>query len=384
MERRTRGDWKVGLMAVLVAGLVGMLVAALLPRLLTWDAPSSRTDHRTALTPGPTTATGIFAPGLTVPASWKRVLPGLILSDFSHYDTLITSAQQTDRVAACALPSHPWPQMAPPTFVLSDDGGRTWEQRAIPVVGMVWSCDLRGDAFDPDTYALSVTHIVQGKAGGPDQTVVTHDGGRTWRLESPPVRMDYSCVPLLQRLGMPQWVEVDACAVDPSDPAHLYAITATAASAPGHGLSLYETRDDWRSWRLLHTWSTAERLMEFHFTTSALYVVDNQDLGGEQGVYRSGDGGATWKRLVLKSPVSTVNYFGPTGRLLATAFPQLFQIDPTTGAPTSLGEMPVIDEGNGEVGGVISAAAICEGNQPSLVVSGPFGAYVRMLPPDGA
>lgn len=388
MERHTRGGWKVGLKPGLVAALLGMLVAVLLSGLLTRGAPSHRTGHRASLTPGPTAAMEVSAPGLTVPASWKQVLPGLILSDFSHYNTLVTSAQQPDRVAACGMPSHPWPQMVAPTFVLSVDGGRTWEQQAIPVVGMVWSCDLRGDIADPDTYALSVTHIVQGKAVGPDQTVVTHDGGRTWRLESPPARMDYSCVPLLQRLGMPQWVDVDACAVDPSDPVHLYAITATptkeAASTPGHGLSLYETRDDWRSWSLLHTWSTAERLMEFHFTTSALYVVDNQDLGGEQGVYRSSDGGATWVRLVLKSPVSTVNYFGPTGRLLATAYPQLFQIDPATGTPTLLGEVPVINESNGEVGGVISAVAVCEGNQPSLVVSGPYGNYVRMLPPEGA
>jgi hypothetical protein len=274
--------------------------------------------------------------------------------------------------------------MVPPTFVLSDDGGRTWEQRAIPAVGIVWSCDLRGDPADPDTYALSVTHIFQGKAGGSDQTVVTHDSGRTWLLESPPAHMDYSCDPLPQRLGMSHWIEVDACAVDPSDPSHLYAITATAASTPGHGLSLYETRDGWRSWRLLHTWSTAQRLMEFHLTTSALYVVDNQDLPGKQGVYRSNDGGASWARLFLKSPVSTVDYFGPTGRLLATDYPQLFQINPATGTPTLLGEVPVINESNGNVVGVISAVAVCEGNQPSLVVSGPYGTYVRMLPPNDA
>ena len=122
------------------------------------------------------------------------------------------------------------------------------------------------------------------------------------------------------------------------------------------------------------------RLMDFHYTSSALYVVDNQDSGGGQGVYRSVDGGTTWKKLPLKSPLSTVDYFGPTGRLLATAYPRLFQVDPITGKPTLLGEVPVTQEGNGAVGGVISAVAISEGSQPSLVVSGPYGTYVRALP----
>ena len=214
--------------------------------------------------------------------------------------------------------------------------------------------------------------------------VLTHDGGRTWRIESPPASMNYSCATLLQHLKMPEWVEVDSCAIDPSDPAHLYAITATSASTEWRGLSLYETRDGWSSWRLLHTWGTAQRLMEFHYTSSALYVVDSQDLGGEQGVYRSTNSGTTWKKLPLKSPTSTVDYFGSTGRLLSTYYPRLFQIDPITGKPTLIGEVPVIQESNGDVGGIISAVAICEGSQPSLVVSGPYGTYVRTLPPLGS
>ena len=64
------------------------------------------------------------------------MLPGLILSDFSHFDTLVTNPAQSGRIAACAMPPHPWPKMASPIFVISDDGGRTWQQRAIPVVGM--------------------------------------------------------------------------------------------------------------------------------------------------------------------------------------------------------------------------------------------------------
>jgi hypothetical protein len=111
MERHTRGGWKIGLTVVLVAALLGVLVAALLPGLLTWGATFHRNGHGTSLTPGPTAATGVFASGLTVPANWKQVLPGLILSDFSHYNTLVTSAQQTDRVVACALPPRRWPQM---------------------------------------------------------------------------------------------------------------------------------------------------------------------------------------------------------------------------------------------------------------------------------
>lgn len=382
MERPKWGGWRVRLTAGFVAVLLGALVAVLLSSLLAQFAPSHRSGLTSSTTPAPTglaTTSGLF-----VPAGWKQVLPGLILSDFSHPDALVASPAQPGRVAACALPPHPWPEMRAPLFVLSDDGGRTWQQWAIPVVGMIWSCDLRGDTLDPNTYALSVSHITQGRAEGYDETAVTHDGGHTWSLESAPASMDYPCATLLRLLKLPEWVEVDSCAVDPSDPTHVYAITATSASAEWRGLSLYETRDGWSSWRLLHTWGTAVRLMGFHYTSSALYVADNQDSGGGQGVYRSADAGATWKKLPLTSPLSTIDYFGPTGRLLAAHFPQLFQIDPTTGNPTLLGEAPVTQESNGSVGGVISAVAICEGSQPSLVVSGPYGTFVRALPPLGS
>jgi hypothetical protein len=102
--------------------------------------------------------------------------------------------------------------------------------------------------------------------------------------------------------------------------------------------------------------------------------------GDGQGVYRSPDGGISWAKLPLTSPVSTVSYFGPTGRLLTTEYAQLFQVDPLTGKATLLGEVPVT-QGIGYAGSVISAVAICEGEQPSLVISGPYGTFVRTLPP---
>ena len=158
MERHihTWGGWKLRLTAGLVAALLGRTGgrAAVRPGSHNF-APSHRTGYTASPTPGPT---GVAtSPGLVVPAGWKQALPGLILSDFSHYDTLVTSTAQPGRIAACAMPPHPWPKMAPPIFVISDDGGRTWQQRAIPVVGVVWTCDLSGDTFDPNTYAISVS-----------------------------------------------------------------------------------------------------------------------------------------------------------------------------------------------------------------------------------
>lgn len=321
------------------------------------------------------------APPLIVPAGWTQVLPGLILSDTSHFNTLMTSAAKPGRVAACALPPHPWPAMAAPVFVVSDDGGRTWQRRAIPLAGSVWECFLRGDILNPDTYAASMVYIKDGKAGGPDETLVTQDAGRTWHLGAMPASMEYSCATLPQQLNMPGWVYAYPCTVDPWDPTHLYTFIPTSPSTASRGLRLYETRDGGSSWHPLHIWPTALRLMEIHPTSSGLYVVDGQDGGGGQGVYRSADGGVTWKQLPLQGAVRGIEYFGSAGRLLTTAYPQLFQVDPVTGEPTPLGEVPVTKEPNGSVDGVISSVAICEDGQPSLVVAGPYGTFVRSLPP---
>jgi hypothetical protein len=384
MERRWWGGWKARLaVGLLAAGLIVTLLGVVLMSRTPFPA-TSRAHATSPLATLTVSPSGLpAAPNPLVPPGWTQVLPGLVVSDFAHYNTLLTSAAKPGRVAACALPPHSWPVMVAPQFVLSDDGGRTWEQRALPLVGSVWGCDLAIDPRDPDTYALSAIHINDGKATGPDATVMTHDAGRTWRLEAMPPAMLYSCASLPQQLHMPTWVQAQPCVPDPLDPTHLYALVATSATV-NQGMSLYESRTSGTSWRLLHSWPTAigSPLMEIHPTSRGLYVVDGQDGGGGEGVYRSADRGATWHKLPLKAPVSSVTYFGQAGRLLATVYPHLFQVNPVTGAATSLGDVPVTYQ-DGYVGGVISAVAICEGSQPSLVVSGPLGTYVRPLPPLG-
>jgi len=379
--------WWSGWKARLVAGLLAAgLVATLLGVLLVPRTPFPLAIRSSATSPLATlTASASGAPttsNLLVPPEWKQVLPGLVVSDFGHFNTLLTSATKPGRVAACALPPHSWPVMAPPQFVLSDDGGRTWQQHDLPLAGSVWECFLAADFLDPDMYTISVTHIFDGKASQPDVNLVTHDAGHTWRLGSAPHSIAPVCATLPQQLHMPTWVAAQPCAVDPLDPTYLYALIATSATE-NRGMSLYETHNGGTSWRLLHAWPTAigARFMEIHSTVSGLYVVDGQDGGGGEGDYRSTDGGATWNKLPLKAPVNSVTYFGQAGRLLATALPHLYQVDPLTGAATSLGDVPVTQDRY--VGGVISAVAICEGRQPSLVVSGPYGTYVRSLPPLG-
>jgi hypothetical protein len=368
-------SWKARLAVCLVAVLLGALLAGLLMRLTPPSVAGS------AATPAPGATLGLSplpTPLVYVPAGWTQVLPGLILSDFGHFNTLVSSAVQPGRLAACALPPHSWPVSVAPVFVMTDDGGRTWQQRPIPLAGSVWECDLAGDLLNPDTYAVSLIHIIDGKSGGPDETLVTDDAGRTWRRAAMPASMEYSCATLPQQLHMPEWVQADPCTVDPWNPAHLYAVVPLSPSTTNHGLSLYETRDGGSSWHLLHTWPTTYRLQELHLTRSGLYVEDSQDGVGKQGVYRSADGGTTWAELPLKE--AWVNYFGLGGRLLATAYPRLFQVDPVTAALTPLGEVPVIDESTGVVTGVITAVAICEGDEPALVVAGPYGTFVRSLP----
>jgi len=329
-------------------------------------------------TPGPCP---LATPAVHLPAGWTLALPGLILSDFSHFNTLVSSAVQPGRIAACALPPHTWPVSVAPVFVITDDGGRTWQRRPIPLAGSVWGCELTADLLTPDTYAVSLIHIIGGKAGGTDETLVTDDAGRTWRRAALPATMVYSCATLPQQLHMPSWVQTAPCTVDPWVPTHLYAVVPTAPSTTNRGLSLYETRDGGSSWHLLHTWPTAYQLTAIYPTRSGLYVVDSQDAVGKQGVYRSADGGATWTEMPVKGAASSASYFGLGGRLLAMAYPRLFQVDPVSAALTPLGEVPVFDESAGVISGGITAVAICEGAEPSLVMAGPYGTYMRSLPP---
>ena len=378
MERAWWAGWKARLAVCLVAVLLGALLAGL----FMWLTTSPFLAGRTA-TPSPGATLGptpLAAPAIHVPAGWTQVLPGLIVSDFSEYNTLVQSAVMPDRIAACALPPRAWPVTAVPVFVLSDDGGRTWQQRPIRLAGSVWECNLQENLLNPDTYAVSLTHIIDGKAGGPDETLVTHDAGRTWQSATLPASMEYSCATLPQQLALPSQMQAQPCTVDPWDPNHLYAFIYNSPSTP-QGQSLYESRDGGSSWHRLHVWPTALGYMEIHPTSSGLYVVDSQDPVGDEGVYRSTDGGVSWNRLPAKENTRAVTYFGFGGRLLSTAYAQLFQVDPTTGVPTLLGDVPVAEEGNGSVGGVISAVAICEGAEPSLVVAGPAGTFVRSLPP---
>jgi hypothetical protein len=225
-----------------------------------------------------------------------------------------------------------------------------------------------------------VTHLIDSKAGAPDEMLVPHDAGRTWARTTLPASVESLCATLSQQLALPNWMQAQSCTVDPWDPTHFYAIIYNAPSS-SQGQSLYESRDQGRSWQRLRVWPTALGPMEIHPTASGLYVVDSQDVGGVEGVYRSANGGVSWARLPAKDNIPAVTYFGLGGRLLTTAYPQLFQVEPATGASTLLGDVPVTEEGNGSVGGVISAVAICEGLAPSLVVAGPYGAYVRSLPP---
>ncbi len=132
MTRDWWAGWKTRLAACLVAVLLAALLGALLAGLFTQLTPTFLAGHAATPSPGPTLGPATMtAPPLHVPAGWTQVLPGFILSDFSHYNTLVPSAVKPGRVAACALPPHPWPVSVEPVFVLSDDGGRTWQQRAM-------------------------------------------------------------------------------------------------------------------------------------------------------------------------------------------------------------------------------------------------------------
>src|SRR5262245_62455219 len=113
MERRWWGGWKVKLAAGLVSvGLVATVLGiALVPRIRSPLATRASSPLATlAVSPSGAPA----AQNLVVPAGWKQALPGLVVSDFGHFNTLVTSAAKPSRVAAYGLPPHPWPVMVAP------------------------------------------------------------------------------------------------------------------------------------------------------------------------------------------------------------------------------------------------------------------------------
>ncbi|HEY0699252.1 MAG TPA: glycosyl hydrolase [Micromonospora sp.] len=180
--------------------------------------------------------------------------------------------------------------------------------------GGVWVSRDAGQRFE-SIWPAEATQAMGAVATGPDGTLyagtgeanpgggsVTYegtglyastDGGRNWRL-----------------LGLRDSGAISAIVVDPADPARIYVAAAGSLYNPGGERGVYRSTDGGASWQRIRAgandFTGATELLIDPRDPDRLYAVlwdhrrepDQRTYGGVgSGVYRSDDGGASWQRL---------------------------------------------------------------------------------------
>lgn len=177
----------------------------------------------------------------------------------------------------------------------SDDAGRTWRA----VFDGVGSASVGALAVSPSNPQViyagmgQVTTRYDITAG--DGVYRSDDGGRTWR-----------------HLGLASSQHIGAIKVDPRDPDHALVAALGSTFGPGGGRGVYRTTDGGKTWQrtlfvsentgavdlavdpadprivFASFWQVRYRPWLTYFTP---------DVGPESGLYKSADGGATWRRV---------------------------------------------------------------------------------------
>jgi hypothetical protein len=251
-------------------------------------AASSATSGATATPYGQIT---ISTPALTPPPDWSAVLPGLQLTNSSTQGGLVVSTAQPGRVIGCAMRTPMSQPATPPTFVLSEDGGNTWQTHAIPNLPPARGCTVLADTLQPDTFAVG-PNLYAGLV------YFTRDAGVTWKTLELPVLVrpiglaggqlfavadrSYGTPGSLAQASLTTgtWRTVGktlpsagsdpyAAAVDPGNPALIY-----LSGFSGTAAAVYLTTDGGVSWQLALTLPAAHRL--------ALYTAQQHQVFAEQ------------------------------------------------------------------------------------------------------
>jgi len=196
----------------------------------------------------------------------------------------------------------------------SDDGGQTWRHLGLDATRAIGR--ILVDGKNPDVVlAAAMGHIF---APNPDRGVYrTEDGGKSWK----------------KTLFVDENTGAVDLAADPRNPEVVYAATWQARNYPwlsyfqpnmGPGSGLFKSEDGGRSWKRLGGagWPSGPigRIGVAVASDGRIYAaVDARSVGGntslrdrgqtQTGLYRSGDGGASWTKVNAESWVGS-DYFG--------------------------------------------------------------------------
>ncbi|MBN2206566.1 MAG: hypothetical protein JW742_04110 [Candidatus Aminicenantes bacterium] len=222
----------------------------------------------------------------------------------------------TDVPAFAVAPSAPSTIYAGPysyAFFKTTDGGRTWTQKQLPGSSDQFLSVVVHPANAETVYVLagsgSPSHVYKSTDGGASFTSVFTHNGRNLALSpgnpkivvvagqaegmasDPPVRGIH-----ISRNGGATWTSIkirddaysaaEAAALDPKNGNIIYVVGASAAGSP----VCYKSANGGASWTLLAvpTQQTPLRVVIDPVDSKIVYI------GSWDGLYRSGDGGATW------------------------------------------------------------------------------------------
>jgi hypothetical protein len=332
-------------------------------------------------------------PALTPPPGWSAILPGLQFINTSTRGALVVSAAQPGRVIGCAMRTPISQPATPPTFVLSDDAGKTWQTRAIPNLPPAQGCTVLADTLQPDTFAVG-PNVYAGLV------YFTRDAGVTWNTLELPVlvrpiglaggqlfavadRSYGTPGSLLQAsLTVGTWHTVAqtlpsagsdpyAAAVDPDNPALMYLSGFSGTTA-----AVYRTTAGGVSWQLALTLPGARHIALYTAQQHQAFAEQLDGLESDHQLFYSADGGTTWQGIAMQykgggAPL----WVSPRGRALTetsvdSSTATLSTLDPAHGTMTPIGAY--------QLGLGTFLAAVVDGPTPALLYATPD--YIWRLP----
>jgi BNR/Asp-box repeat protein len=326
-------------------------------------------------------------PAVTPPPGWSAVLPGLQLINTSTRGGLVVSAAQAGRVIGCGMRTPVSQPATPPTFLLSDDGGKTWQTRAIPNLPPAQGCEVLADTLQPDTFATLPSTLGA-------SVYFTRDAGMTWNaLELPPSgrliglsggqllavagRSYGQPGSLLQAsLAVGSWQVVAptlppagsdpyAAAVDPDNPAIMY-LSGFSGTTP----AVYRTTDGGLSWQLARTLPWAHQIALYSAHQHQVFAAAANDLfDSARPLVYSADAGRTWQSVSMHDQgASELLCVSPQGHVITetgpvTSYVTLYALDPAHATFTPMGTYTL---GPGPL-----LTAVVDGPTPALLYATP-------------